>query len=204
MLKKTITYTNPFTDQEVSEEHYFHISKADLVEMEMESLKEPEVTNPATGEQLTGYRAKLQRIINSEDGAAVIEIVKEMIRRSYGKKESDRFIKNAEVWAEFSSTEAYSQMLFELCTDAETQAAFMNGIMPKELATEAAAIAAQAAQPSSEISVASTLQQVDGEGKDPTGLTNKATPRVLTQAEMVEMDSDELKSGLATGRYKLS
>lgn len=221
MLKKTITYTNPFTDEEVNEEHYFHISKADLVEMEMESLKEPEVTNPITGEKLSGYRAKLQRIINSEDGTAVVEVVKQMIRRSYGKKEGDRFIKSAEVWADFSSTEAYSQMLFELCTDAEVQAAFMNGIMPKELAQEAAAIAAQAAQSPTTVGdeqrghPSDTAAQAPPVAEtSPPETSDRATiaaerelptePRILTRNELIEMDQDDLSSGLAEGRYKLS
>lgn len=200
MLKKTVTYTNPFTNEEVTEEHYFHISKADLVEMEMESLKEPEVREPNTGERLTGFRAKLQRIINSEDGVAIMEVVKQMIRRSYGVKQGDKFIKNAENWQEFASSEAYSQMFFELCTDAKVQADFMNNILPRELEQEAARIAAQA-QDSPETAVAVALGEKE---EDPTGLTDETTPRVLTQAQMVEMDSDELKSGLATGRYKLS
>jgi hypothetical protein len=50
MLKKRITFTNPFTDQEVTEEHYFHISKADLVEMEME---EHSARYMKDGEELT-------------------------------------------------------------------------------------------------------------------------------------------------------
>jgi hypothetical protein len=40
LVKKTITYMNPFTEKMVTEEHYFHISKADLVEMEMEEHAE--------------------------------------------------------------------------------------------------------------------------------------------------------------------
>ena len=31
MVKKTITYTNQFTEETVTEEHYFNISKADLI-----------------------------------------------------------------------------------------------------------------------------------------------------------------------------
>ena len=35
MFKKTITYRNPFEDQEITEDHYFHLSKAEIVELEM-------------------------------------------------------------------------------------------------------------------------------------------------------------------------
>lgn len=62
MLKKTITYTNLFTDKEVTEDHFFHISKADLIEMEMS--------------QKGGMQEYIERIIASEDGASIIAMFK--------------------------------------------------------------------------------------------------------------------------------
>ena len=200
MLKKDITYQNPFTEQEVTEEHYFHISKADLVEMEMEEHNFEYVKD---GEKLTGMQAKLQRIVDSEDGKAIMTELKELIRRSYGKKEGDRFLKSREIWDEFSSTEAFSQLLFELCTDAASAAEFMNGVVPSNLEKVAAEIRDKAEQ---------TRIENEKNGNPPMGprpavaTEPEAQPeaRVLTQKEVQEMDSDELKSGLATGRYKLS
>jgi hypothetical protein len=187
LLKKVITYTNPFTNQEVSEEHYFHISKADLIEMQMENLNEPEVTDPATGRMLEGFPAKLQRIINDKDGKEVLTVVKDMVRRSYGKKNGDRFVRSPEIWEEFTSTEAWSQLYFELCTNAVAQADFMNGIFPSDMLEEANKIAAAQSTPA-EQREAPTDQH----------------SRYLSQAEVSEMNYDELKSGLATGKYKLS
>ena len=198
MLKKTITYTNPFTDKEVTEEHYFHISKADLVEMEME---EHGTKYEKDGKELTGMQAKLQRIIDSEDGKAIMVEFKDIIRRSYGKKDGDRFLKSSAIWADFSATEAFSQLLWELCTNAMAAADFMNGVVPANLDQIAAEVREQAAKQQLELQPETTIQ---AETPDPTGLTDESTPRVLTQAEVVEMDNDELKSGLATGRYKLS
>ncbi len=195
MLKKTITYTNPFTDQEVTEEHYFHISKADLVEMEME---EHANTYQKDGRTLTGMEAKLQRIVDSQDGKAIISELKDLIRRAYGRKEGDRFLKSPAIWEEFSSTEAFSQLLWELCTNAEAASEFMNGIVPQNLDRIADDIREQALQQAKEAPSPSKVEE------DPTGLTNKTIPRVLTQTEITEMNSDELKSGLAAGRYKLS
>ena len=103
MLKKTITYTNPFTEKEVTEEHYFHISKADLVEMEME---EHGAKYMKDGNELTGMQAKLQKIIDSEDGKAIMTEFKDIIRRSYGKKDGDRFLKSKDIWEDFAATEA--------------------------------------------------------------------------------------------------
>jgi hypothetical protein len=199
LLKKIITYTNPFTEQEVSEEHYFHISKADLVEMEMEEHNEKYTKD---GEELTGMQAKLQRIVDSQDGKAIMAEFKDIIRRSYGRKEGDRFLKSAADWEDFQASEAFSQLLFELCTNAEAAAEFVNGIVPGNLEQIAAEVRAQA----------ETAQKDGGPelgprpavSSDPTGLTKPGVPRVLTRTEATEMDADELQSGLATGRYKLS
>jgi hypothetical protein len=177
VLKKTITYINPFTEQEVTEDHYFHISKADLIEMEM--VKKG------------GMEKYLKEIIKSEDGKAIIAEFKKLLKLAYGKRDGDTLIKSERNWEEFYSSEAYSQLFTELCTDADAAAVFINGIVPHTLSEEAAKIS-------------SDIQNLPESSKDPTGLTNDVTPRVLTQAEITDMDSDELKSGLATGRYKLS
>lgn len=193
MLKKTIVYENPFTKQMVSEEHYFHISKADLIEMQMENLNEPEVINPETGQKLEGYPAMLQRIVNDRDGKEILVVVKDMVRRAYGKKMGDRFIRSPEIWEEFISTEAWSQLYFELCTDAVAQADFMNGIFPSDMMDEANKLAAAQATADGE---SGQIFRLDS--------TKSDTPKVLTRKEAIEMDADELQSGLATGRYKLS
>jgi hypothetical protein len=182
VLKKTITYENPFTEQQETEEHYFHISKADLVEMEMEEHAAIYVKD---GETLTGMRAKLQKIVDSNDGRAIMAEFKDIIRRSYGRKDGDRFLKSKTAWEDFEASEAFSQLLFELCTDPSAAADFVNGIVPGNLEQVAAEVREQAAE---------------------TTAATEAKPesRILTTAEIVEMDSDELKSGLATGKYKLS
>jgi len=216
LLKKVIKYTNPFTDQEVTEEHYFHISKADLVEMEMEENK---ATYTKDGETLTGMQAKLQQIVDSEDGKAIMAEFKDIIRRAYGKKDGDRFLKSTEIWEEFSATEAYSQLIFEVCTDAEASAEFINGIVPNNLDQiardirtraekgESLKVTTEQVEPPTEARtsyISPTANMAVEPVGDPTGLTRNTTPKVLTNAEVAEMDSDELKSGLATGRYKLA
>lgn len=192
MLKKTIVYNNQFTDEEVTEDHYFHISKADLIEMSMEEMDTTYVKN---GETLTGMQAKLQRVVDSNDRKMIMTEFKDILRRSYGKKDGDRFLKSEEIWQEFVSSEAYSTLFFELCTNATAASEFMNGIIPANLERDVAKIKTETP----------TLASSDlATEEDPTGLTTTDTPRVLTRAEVEEMDSDELKSGLATGQYKIS
>lgn len=215
MLKKTITYTNPFTGEEVTEDHYFHISKADIVEMQMEENKAVYVDKE--GEELTGMQAKLQKIVDSEDGRAIMAEFKDIIRRSYGKKDGDRFLKSQAIWEEFASSEAYSQLIFEVCTDAELSAEFINGIIPSNMEQIAAEVRAQVESKDSS-AIAAVEKVADDTGTE--NLEAHASPktsmaveleqqpvqpgRVLTTAEVAEMDAAELKSGLATGRYRLA
>jgi hypothetical protein len=123
LLKKTITYKD-FNDEEVSEDFYFHLSRAELVELEMSHRG--------------GLSVSLERIIASEDNKSIITEFKNIILSSYGKRSDDgkRFIKNQEIRDEFASTEAYSTLFMELVTDAEVATEFINGIMPSDLVEE--------------------------------------------------------------------
>jgi hypothetical protein len=217
LLKKSITYTNPFTDQQVTEEHYFHISKADMVEMEMEEHSAKYVAKD--GKELTGMQAKLQKIIDSQDGKAIIAELKDLIHRAYGKKVGESFVKTDAVWQEFAGSEAYSQLIFELCTDAEVAGQFMSGIIPNNLDQEAARLQAKAQQTAPTIEAVEKLAEATGaelpqepstpeEAREHLSVVSRenqpSEPRVLTQDEVIAMDGEELKLGLANGKYKLS
>lgn len=120
MLKKTITYTD-YNGVERTEDFYFYLSKADLMEMEMGT----------TG----GFAEMIQKVVNAHDAPAIIKIFKDLILKAYGEKSADgkRFIKNDEIRDAFSQTEAYSQLFMELATDSDAAAKFVNGIMPADV-----------------------------------------------------------------------
>lgn len=124
MLKKTITYTD-FNDEKRTEDFYFHLSKAELMEMEM----------GVEG----GLNVKINKIISAKDSPSIIKIFKEIILKAYGEKSDDgrRFMKADEngypLSSKFVETEAYSVLFMELSTDAKAAAAFVNGLVPKDL-----------------------------------------------------------------------
>lgn len=120
MLKKTITYTD-YNGVERTEDFYFYLSKADLMEMEMGT----------TG----GLAEMIRKVVNAQDAPAIIKIFKDLILKAYGEKSADgkRFIKNDELRDAFSQTEAYSQLFMELATDSDAAAKFVNGIMPADV-----------------------------------------------------------------------
>jgi hypothetical protein len=203
LLKLPITYDNPFTNQPVTEEHFFHISKADLVEMEIEEHGQTYMKDDT---ELTGMQAKLQRIIDAEDGKAILSELKDIVRRAYGQKDGDRFRKSKEISDDFLASEAFSQLLFDLCTDGDKAAQFMNGIIPPNLEQIAGDVQKQAekARLNSDYLGAASATTEQPPLADRIAAATPENPLTLTEAEVREMDSDELKSGLATGRYKLA
>lgn len=129
MLKKLIEYTD-YNGTPRKENFYFYMSKAELMEMELGSVG--------------GMRNLIQLIIEKQDIPKIMDAFKTIILKSYGEKSADgrRFIKSPELSEAFSQTEAYSNLYMELVTDAQKAAAFINSIVPDEVA-KAAALARQ-------------------------------------------------------------
>lgn len=125
MLKKTITYED-YNGVERTEDFYFNLNKAELIEMELGT----------TG----GFSEMLQKIIKAQDTPTIIKVFKDLILKSYGEKSDDgkRFIKSKEISDAFSQTEAYASLFMELSTNDEAASAFINGVVPAKLAEEAA------------------------------------------------------------------
>lgn len=123
MLKKTITYID-YNGNERTEDYYFNLTEVEAMELELS----------ASG----GLTANIQKIVDSQDGAAIFRIFKEIILKAYGEKSLDgkRFIKSKELSEAFSQTGAYNKFFMELVTDADAAAAFINGITPDEAKTE--------------------------------------------------------------------
>jgi hypothetical protein len=121
MLKKTMTYTD-FNEQERTEDFYFNLTKAEILEME----------TSVDG----GMTQMLNRIVAMQDNKKLVEEFKAIIVKSYGEKSPDgkRFIKSKELADAFTQTEAYSDLFMELATNAASAADFVNGIIPKNLA----------------------------------------------------------------------
>ena len=117
MLKKEITYTD-YNGVERTENFYFNLSQAEVMEMEMST----------TG----GFSDMVQRIVETQDVPSIIKIFKELILKAYGEKSPDgkRFVKSKELSTAFSQTEAYSKLFMELGTNAGKAAEFVNRIIP--------------------------------------------------------------------------
>ena len=123
MLKKTITYED-FNGVERKEDFYFNLSKAEIMEMQFGTVG--------------GLDVMLKKIIDAKDVKSIMDTFKMLILKAYGIKSDDgrRFVKSEEIAKEFEQTEAYSILYMELASDDNAAAEFVNGIIPKDVATE--------------------------------------------------------------------
>lgn len=123
MLKKSITYTD-YNGSERTEDFYFNLNKAEIMEMEMSTSG--------------GLVEMINRIVAAQDAPAIIKVFKDLVLKAYGEKSPDgkHFLKEDNdgrpLSNKFKQTEAYSQLFMELATDADAAAKFVNGIVPTE------------------------------------------------------------------------
>ena len=117
MRKETITYVD-YNGTERTEDFYFNLTKAEIMEMEMGTRG--------------GLAEMINRIVAAQDAPAIIKIFKDLVLKAYGEKSADgkRFIKSEELSTAFSQTGAYDQLFMKLATDSEAAANFVNGIVP--------------------------------------------------------------------------
>ena len=127
MLKKTITYTD-YNGETRSEDFYFNLTKAEIMEMEMS----------VNG----GMSEFMKKVASTQDAPTLIKLFKDLILRAYGEKSLDgkRFIKEDEngrkLADDFKQTEAYSELFMELAFDDVKAAEFVNGIIPADMAKQ--------------------------------------------------------------------
>lgn len=121
MLKKNITY-NDLDGNPITETFYFNLTVAECTKMEVGEAGKP-------------LSEKLQEIIDSSDGQKIIEAMEDIVKKAYGVRSDDgkRLIKTDEAWLEFTQTEAWSALFFEIATNAEKSAEFFQALFPDEV-----------------------------------------------------------------------
>jgi hypothetical protein len=120
LIGKTVTYKN-FNDEEVTETFYFHLTKADLTELELSMNG--------------GLTEAVKIMMTKQDAPSLIKAFKLVLKQAYGRRSEDgaRFVKKDEWWDEFVSTNAYSDIFMTLVNDAAAAAEFIKGCLPKDL-----------------------------------------------------------------------
>lgn len=122
MLAMPITYENLFTGEKVTKTFYFHVTKAEMIELE----------HSVNG----GLSSVMTRIIEEHDNQKLIPLFKRLIEISYGERtDNGGFKKSKEATEIFLSSEAYSE-LFMSFYEADNAINFIKGIMPKDVMEE--------------------------------------------------------------------
>lgn len=126
MYKMTRTFTD-FDGKQRTEDFYFNLTRAEVFKMDV----------MAEG----GLVASLKKIIDEQDGKKLYERFEEFVDLSYGEKSLDgrRFQKSQEILEKFKQTEAYSDLIVDLASNAEFASAFINGILPNDNSTAVSA-----------------------------------------------------------------
>ena len=129
MFKKTIKYKDFFGDER-TEDFYFNMNKAEVVEWQY---------------SVNGDINRLfEKIVNDGDQSLLVNMIKDLIRRSYGERSIDgkRFEKKRNgqfLFDDFEQTMAYEALFMELIQDEKAAAEFINGLMPPDLVAQMAA-----------------------------------------------------------------
>lgn len=120
MLKKTITYEN-FAGETVTEDFYFNLTKAELLQLEMSMPN--------------GLAAHIDRLVANQEGEKLLDMFDRIITKAYGVKSFDgkQFVKSQEELNKFKFSGAYDALFVEIALDPKAADEFTRGILPKNL-----------------------------------------------------------------------
>lgn len=124
MLVKSITFDD-YNGNTITKDYHFNLNKAEIIKW-------------LTTDGDYTLDKKLERLFEAGNGKELMNTFDELIRMSYGVKSLDgvHFEKSEQILNSFVDTEAYSVLFTELVTDAKKAAAFVNSIIPKDIAAE--------------------------------------------------------------------
>jgi hypothetical protein len=175
MFKKTIKYED-FDGNQVEQDFYFHLSKAELMAMSGEAK---------------GIEERVMRIVAAQDARGIIDEFKALIEMSVGQRSEDgrRFVKDADTQAALFDSPAFDELLMELCTSANAAADFVNALIPEKMRKELSD-ALKKQQGNTETEDGRDLFASGNEDPRPAWEREDRDP---TSAEMQAMGKDELQ-----------
>ena len=120
MIEKLIGYED-FNGTAQAEIHYFHLSKVELIEMEVQYDG--------------GFSEYLRKVADGGNAALLLATIKDFVGKSYGVRSEDgrKFTKSPELTTEFLASPAYEALFLELVENGDAIGEFLIGVMPKDL-----------------------------------------------------------------------
>lgn len=123
MYKKIVAYTD-YNGIDREQTCYFNMTKTECYKLTF-------------GEGID-LQEKLEELIRRKDAKSLMSFFDEFLRKAYGEKSDDgmHFMKSDEISNKFEASPAYDALYYQLVTDAEFAAEFVQGCLPTELAAE--------------------------------------------------------------------
>ena len=120
MLKKQIKCKD-YNGQDVTVVAYFHLNKFEWLELETYTKG--------------GLIENLKTALENGNAKKTIDILKKIILTAYGEKNEDtgKFEKSDKIAIDFSKTEAFSELFYDLAYNAASSEAFFTELIPQEL-----------------------------------------------------------------------
>jgi hypothetical protein len=117
MIKRTITSEDPFTGEQVTNDFYFHLTKADIIRI--------------IGRDRQGDWDKyVKSIIDSGDTDMILNFIESVIRDSVGKRTPEGlFVKPKDFSEAFIASDAYGELFVSLIQNEEESQRFFKGII---------------------------------------------------------------------------
>lgn len=122
MFKKTVEFED-LDGNKQARDFYFHISKAELLEL---------------ASSADDMQARIKRIIEANDGAAILKELRDLIKMAVGVRSEDgqRFIKDEAAQSTLLDSPAFDELLMELATSADASADFVRQLIPEKMQKE--------------------------------------------------------------------
>ena len=120
MIKRTLTFEDPFTEESVTQDYYFHLSKADIIRI--------------MGRDREGdWEKYVQNVVESGDSDTIFNFIEDIIKQSVGKRTPDElFIKPRDYAEAFVASEAYGELVVELIQNEKMAEEFFRGVVGKK------------------------------------------------------------------------
>ena len=182
MIRKSITFED-FDGNEVTEEHYFHLSNAELLAW--------------MGENDEDLGTKLEQTVKRGTAVEIMALFNDIIRRAYGVREGgNSFKKSPEIADRFMNSLAFDAFFLSMLTNAGEAVEFINGVIPSALRKQVLASQDGEPGPLSLEAVGNEAEEDKRSGLErPRDNRGKLVPwahRKPTRAELQKMSKDQL------------
>jgi len=184
MIKKTIQYETP-DGENVVEDFYFHVSKDELLDLNLRDNK--------------GIEQIGKELAETQDGEKAWHLLKDLLLTTYGKRTADGKgfdkedpITGAPYWREFKAKAAFGNLIIELMQDTQGAIEFFNALVPQGMKAEIEkAEAERAAKPAPDVEI------IAGEAVTVTPVAPEPDPErtveEYTEAELLEMSNENFE-----------